>query len=66
MVDKVSLLTFRIGAALFMGLFAGLVFLRTDSNAAGAADRVAAAFFVLLNQVFGGISGPTYLFPAER
>eukprot|EP01127_Copromyxa_protea_P000880 TRINITY_DN1079_c0_g2_i1.p1 TRINITY_DN1079_c0_g2~~TRINITY_DN1079_c0_g2_i1.p1 ORF type:complete len:738 (-),score=164.67 TRINITY_DN1079_c0_g2_i1:110-2323(-) len=61
-----ALLKAKIAVSMFMGIFVGLVFLRTEDNAAGAADRTAAAFFILSNQMFGGMSGPTYLFPAER
>eukprot|EP01127_Copromyxa_protea_P000879 TRINITY_DN1079_c0_g1_i1.p1 TRINITY_DN1079_c0_g1~~TRINITY_DN1079_c0_g1_i1.p1 ORF type:complete len:735 (-),score=163.25 TRINITY_DN1079_c0_g1_i1:39-2081(-) len=65
-VREPALFKAKVGAALFMGIFTGLVFLRTDDDAAGASDRTAAAFFVIANQMFAGLAGPTFLFPAER
>jgi len=51
---------------IFMGVMAGLIFLQLKSNFTGAGDRISAGFFLVMNQMFGSISGPTMLFPAER
>lgn len=52
--------------SLFVGVLAGLIFLRLNYFQTGLSDRLGAAFFLVTSAVFGSINGPTYVFPTER
>jgi len=56
----------RFGQAIFLSVFAGLIYLRTHNDQTGILDRISAIFFIAVSTAFGGINGPTYIFPGER
>eukprot|EP01128_Nolandella_sp_AFSM9_P012768 TRINITY_DN95_c1_g1_i1.p1 TRINITY_DN95_c1_g1~~TRINITY_DN95_c1_g1_i1.p1 ORF type:complete len:782 (-),score=142.23 TRINITY_DN95_c1_g1_i1:59-2344(-) len=56
----------RLLQSLFMALLAGLIYLRLAYDQTGLSDRISGGFFIIISAMFGGINGPTYLFPAER
>jgi len=60
------LLKARIFQTLFMGILAGLIFLRLPNSLTGASDKVSGAFFIAVNPLMSGINGPTATFPPER
>eukprot|EP01116_Phalansterium_solitarium_P025396 TRINITY_DN9690_c0_g1_i2.p1 TRINITY_DN9690_c0_g1~~TRINITY_DN9690_c0_g1_i2.p1 ORF type:complete len:775 (-),score=298.36 TRINITY_DN9690_c0_g1_i2:371-2695(-) len=56
----------RIILSFVLGILAGIIYLRVDHNQVGINDRTAATFFLITFSSFGGLNGPTYLFPPER
>ncbi|CAE7664022.1 w, partial [Symbiodinium sp. KB8] len=56
----------RLGQTLFLGLLAGLIYLRLENNQQIVQNVNGAMFFVLINQSFSGIFGVMQTFPMER
>jgi ABC-type multidrug transport system ATPase subunit/ABC-type multidrug transport system permease subunit len=65
-VREPALTRARAAQSIGIGLIAGLLWLQLSYNQLSIRNRVAALFFIIITGAFGGINGPTYLFPNER